>query len=140
MLGSRSILNFQTIAENPTYQKLMKRYHVTSIEDLKAKLKQLSTSEVLELALEMSQQKMSFLQLFDNEVLKERPDKKLDYKNRVPILLGTNDSEAGGIVAELSRLPFSADKDTVVCILQVSSSLSVTDFNFSVVPLWRPNQ
>jgi len=114
----RSILKFQTVTENPTYQKLMTRYHVTSIKDLKAKLKLLSTSEILELAVEMSQQKMTFMQLFDHEVFKERPDKKIAYKNRVPILLGTNDSEAGGIVAELSRLPLSADKETVIGILQ----------------------
>ena len=66
---------------------------------------------------------MSFMQLVDGEVFTERPDKAISFSNKVPILLGTNDSEGGGIVPELSRLPLSADKETVIDILQVSSKL-----------------
>ena len=98
----------------------MTKYEATSVEHLKQKLKLLPMSEVVELGFEMRRQKMSFMQLIDGEVFTERPDKAISFSNKVPILLGTNDSEAGGIVPELSRLPLSADKETVIGILQVS--------------------
>ena len=118
-----SISKYQTITENPSYQKLMAKYGVTSVEHLKQKFKLLTTSEVVELGFEMRKQKMSFMQLVDGEVFTERPDKAISFSNKVPILIGTNDSEGGGIVPELSRLPLSADKETVIGILQVSWKL-----------------
>ena len=120
LLTFRSILKFQTMTNNPTYGKLMTKYDVSSVECLKQKLKLLSTLEVLELAVEMRQSKMGFMQLIDNDVFIEGPDKAIEYKNKVPVLLGTNDSEGGGIVAELSRIPILGDRETVLGILQVS--------------------
>ena len=109
----RSLSSFTSIENNPVYELLMTQFDVKTIESLKTKMKNFSTSKMLDIAIKLRSDWRPTLNKLENDFITSSLSQKSSFVSKVPVLIGTNDSEAGGIISAISKLS-TRDKQEVV--------------------------
>lgn len=109
----RGVTPFLTIEQNECYQYLMNKFQVEDIASLRAAMGVLNMGELLSIGSELRRMGFNFTNTIDNEVFVTPVQLKSPFTSRVPLLIGTNDSEAGWLVPTISRLPNVAPVDVV---------------------------